>query len=244
MPWPSCLPGRAHSGLSRGFGGFLCRAEAVPREGQILPSAHVTQTRGQEDLGVEMPHSAGCCLCAFEIGVSGAEGGKEGGEEGGEGGTGLVPSSQFLSGIEGSCLGPLRLCCFRCSSVFLHVNFFLFYYPVPQPLPETPGRLGERFLQPQLGLIWAGTALPPLPGGGCSSGAWPGGSCCHQTLPRGDGDPMRPPRSLSEHFLVSPLCLGELWQPPRAPGTLRGPCPPRGCVLPAALHGQSGLGQS
>lgn len=31
-----------------------------------------------------MPHSAECCLCAFEIGVSGS-GGREGGREGGEG---------------------------------------------------------------------------------------------------------------------------------------------------------------
>lgn len=181
-----------------------------------------------------MPHSAGCCLCAFEIGAR--EGGRGG--EGGEGGTGPAPSSQFLSGIGGSCPGSLCLCCFRCSSVFLHVNFFLFYYPVPQPLPEAPGRLGESFLRSQLGRIWAGTALPPLPEGGCSLG-----TALRRILVPPDSMevPMEWPRSLSEHPLVGPLCLGELWPPPRTAGTLRGLSPPRGCVLPAAPHG---LGQS
>lgn len=159
-----------------------------------------------------MPHSAGCCLCAFEIGASGGEGGMEGAE----GGTGPLPSSQLLSGTEGSCPRSLCLCCFRCSSVFLHVNFFLFYYPVPEPLPETPGRLGERFLRPQLGHIWAGTALPPLPGPGGSLGTALGSAT--RPFPEAMGDPMGWPQSLSELFPVSPLCPGELWQHPEPQG--------------------------
>lgn len=68
-------------------GGFLATAEAAldgsaRRSDPALP-AHVTRSRRQEDLGVEMPHSTVCCLSAFEIGV------RESGREGG--GTSLFP---------------------------------------------------------------------------------------------------------------------------------------------------------
>lgn len=100
---------------------------------------------------MEMPHSTVCCLSAFEIGAS---------ERGGrEGAAARSPDVRFLSGIEGNCIDSLCLCCFRCSYVFLHVNFFLFYYPVPQLLPETLHQLRERFLQ-QLGRIWPGEPGP------------------------------------------------------------------------------------
>lgn len=93
-------------------GGFQRRAQAVARQGQILPSAHVTQTRGQEDLGEEMPHSAGCCLCCFEIGVSGSGG--RGAGRGGEGrggglGAGPLPAVPFWHSGELPALSPLLL---------------------------------------------------------------------------------------------------------------------------------------
>lgn len=55
-----------------------------------------------------MPHSAGCCLCAFEIGVSGS-GGRAGGRGGGPGAGPLLAVPFWHSGELPALSLPLLL---------------------------------------------------------------------------------------------------------------------------------------
>lgn len=165
-----------------------------------------------------MPHSTVCCLSAFEIGVS------ESGREGGRGAPACSSDLQFLSGIEGNCIDSLCLCCFRCSYVFLHVNFFLFYYPVPQPLPETLHRLRERFLQPAAGMHLARESPATAAGGWVLFGVqgWASPDATSPEIDLGKADPFpeaigagdRPQEHQCEQgFPLKPVHLPEMRAP-------------------------------
>lgn len=177
--WGSCFPrGRATAcsgALGDQTGGFLTRAEAVPPDGSARGSdpalpAHVTRMRGQEDLRVEMPHSTVCCLSAFEIGGSGS----------GRGGRPQRPApltcSSFLAS-RGIASAPLASVASGAAlfSYMLIFSCFIILALTRYQKPSTGS--GNASSSQQLGRIWPGRALPPLPGGG-------------QDLGFGDGHPL------------------------------------------------------
>lgn len=172
-------PRLAQGALGDQAGGFLTRAEAVPPDGSARGSdpalpAHVTRMRGQEDLRVEMPHSTGCCLSAFEIG----------GSESRRGGRPQRPApltcSSFLAS-RGIASAPLASVASGAAlfSYMLIFSCFIILALTRYQKPSTGS--GNASSSQQLGRIWPGRALPLLLGGvGRIWGAGMGTPCCCQ----------------------------------------------------------------